>query len=403
MGSRRRIAAVVAGAAALAAAGWLAWSWASDGQRDSRASAEDSVRREAESMAAGEGEADAGAAASIPVRGARVRRDTFVLWVTAQGETSARRSATVSTEIQAPVRAVPVEEGDRVERGQVLVRLDTSEIRLDVEEARSAVEKARAAFRSMTLSDGELSDDSVRRQRREQARVRSGLEEARVRLERQRRRLEATRVRAPFPGRVASVAVSAGDRASQGDSLLSLLDLSRARVAVRVLESELPAVEVGRRVEARISAYPDRTFGGRVVSMNPVVDAGSNTARVTISLENPDARIVPGMHASVRIAGRLHEGRTFVPAEAVVERDRREVVFVFAPSDSGAARGRARWRYVTTGLENDRHVEIVPDGETDGVRPGEVVLTEGHATLAHDAAVRLQNADSLNPADGGEP
>ncbi len=401
MGSRRRIAAVVAVAVAVAAAGWFAWSWTSDGQRDSGATAEDSVRREAESMATGEGAA--GAAASIPVRGARVRRDTFVLWVTAQGETSARRSATVSTEVQAPVTAVPVEEGDRVERGQVLVRLDTSEIRLDVDEARSALEKARAAFRSMTLSDGELSDDSVRRQRREQARVRSGLEEARVRLERQRRRLEATRVRAPFPGRVASVAVSAGDRVSQGDSLLSLLDLSRARVAVRVLESELPAVEVGRRVEARISAYPDRTFEGRVASMNPVVDAGSNTARVTVSLENPDARIVPGMHASVRIAGRLHEGRTFVPAEAVVERDRREVVFVFAPSDSGAARGRARWRYVTTGLENDRHVEVVPDGETDGVRPGEIVLTEGHATLAHDAAVRLQNADSLNSADGGEP
>lgn len=401
MDSRRRIAAAVAVAAAVAAAGWLAWSRASDGQRESGATAEDSVRREAESMAAGEG--SAGAAASIPVRGARVRRDTFVLWVTAQGETSARRSATVSTEIQAPVTAVPVEEGDPVERGQVLVRLDTSVIRLDVDEARSAMERARAAFRSMTLSDGELSDDSVRRQRREQARVRSGLEEARVRLERQRRRLEATRVRAPFSGRVASVAVSAGGRVSQGDSLLSLLDLSRARVAARVLERELPAVEVGRRVEARISAYPDRTFVGRVVSMNPVVDAGSNTARVTVSLENPEARIVPGMHASVRIAGRLHEGRTFVPAEAVVERDRREVVFVFAPSESEAARGRARWRYVTTGLENDRHVEIVPDGETDGVRPGEIVLTEGHATLAHDAAVRLQNADSLSPADGGEP
>lgn len=384
--------AVLIGAIGL---GWLVWT--ADGDDGSGGeSVEDSVRREAAAVAGEDGPATA-----IPVEGARVRRDIFVLWVTAEGETSARQAATVSGEIQGQVEAVPVEEGERVRRGDLLVRLDSAEIRLDVEEARTALEEARARFRAMTLTDGDLASDSLRRQRREQARVRSGVAAARVELERQRRRLEATRIRAPFTGQVASVAVSPGDRIAQGDSLLSLLDLSRARVDVRVLESELPAVEVGRRVKARISAFPNRTFQGRVVSMNPVVDADSNTGRVTVSLENPDARIVPGMHADVRIAGRLHEGRVFVPQEAIVERDRREVVFVFAPSDSGSAAGRARWRYVTTGLENDRFVEIVPGEDTEVVEPGEVVLTDGHATLAHDARVRLRNADSLTRTGNG--
>ena len=398
MGRRAEAAGALILIAGALGGAWLLWA-EDGGNPEGRTSVEDSVRREASSVAE---EAGAIGAAAIPVRGARVRRDTFVLWVTARGETSARRAATVSTEVEGAVEAVPVEEGDRVRRGRILVRLDSTEVRLDVDGARAALEKARATFRSMTLSGGELTSDSLRRQRREQARVRSGLAEARVELQRQRRRLEATRIRAPFTGRVASLAVSAGDRVSRGDSLLSILDLSRARVDVRVLESELPAVEVGRRVEARLSAFPNRTFAGRVVSMNPVVDAESNTARVTVSLENPEARIVPGMHADVRIAGRLHEGRTFVPQEAVVERDRRDVVFVFAPTDSGAATGRARWRYVTTGLENDRYVEIVPDQGTDAVRPGEVVLTAGHATLAHDAGVRLRNADSLDAGQGGD-
>ena len=401
MGRGIRLAGAVAVLAAVAGGVWLL---RGEGGRAGMGGSggtgvEDSVRREAEAVAGGGG---SGAVAPIPVDGASVRRDTFVLWVAAQGETSARQAATVSSRLQGEVEAVPVEEGQSVQRGQILVRLDSTDVGLDLEEARASVEEARAQFRSMTLTDGELTSDSLRRQRREQARVRSGLASARVNLERQRSRLEATRVRAPFAGQVASVAVSAGDRVSAGDSLLAVMDLSRARVDVRVLESELPAVEVGRRAEARIAAYPNRTFEGRVVSVNPVVDAESNTARVTVSLENPRARIVPGMHASVRIAGRLHEGRTFVPQQAIVERDRREVVFVFAPSDSGSASGRARWRYVSTGLENDRFVEIVPGEETGTLEPGEVVLTEGHTTLAHDARVRLRNADSLEAGQGGD-
>lgn len=398
MMGRRRILVGTVAAVTLAGAGWIGWSHFADSGDGDAISAEDSVRRQAAEVAR---DGESGPAAAIPVEGTPVRRDTFVLWVTARGETSARQAATVSTRLQGEVEAVPAEEGQSVQRGDVLVRLDSTEVRLDLEEARAAVEEARARFRSMTLTGGELTTDSLRRQRRRQARVRSGLASARVELGRQRSRLEATRIRAPVDGRVASVAVSPGDRVTSDDSLLAVVDLSRARVHARVLESELPAVEVGRQAEARIAAYPGRTFRGRVLSVNPVVDAERNTARVTVSLENPRARIVPGMHASVRIAGRLHEGRTFVPQEAIVERDRRAVVFVFAPSDSGSAAGRARWRYVSTGLENDRYVEIVPGEETETLDPGEVVLTEGHTTLAHDARVRLRNADSLDLEQGG--
>lgn len=391
MNERVVIAGAVLVLAAAVVGGWLLWPGGGNGQ-GAGSSVVDRMREEARSVA--EGADRLGSVSAVPVTGTPVRRDTFVLWVTAEGETSARRSATVSAEVQGPVEAVPVEEGERVEGGELLVRLDSTVFHLEVEEARAAVEKARAEFRSMTLYDEELADESLRRERREQARVRSGLAEARIRLKKQERRLAATRVRAPFAGRVASLAVSPGDRVRSGDSVLAVLDLSRTRVDVRVLESELPAVAEGRRVRARLTAYPNRTFEGRVVSVNPQVDASSNTARVTVSLENPRARIVPGMHASVRIAGRLHEDRTFVPREAIVERDRREVVFVFQPSESDPALGRARWRYVSTGLENDRYVEIVPGEETEAVRPGEIVLTSGHTTLAHDARVRLRNADS---------
>jgi hypothetical protein len=108
------------------------------------------------------------------------------------------------------------------------------------------------------------------------------------------------------------------------------------------------------------------------------------------------------MHANVRIAGRLYEDRVSVPKEAIVERSRREVVFVFEPESEGASTGRAKWRYVTTGLENEDAIEVVPSEDTDELAEGEIVLVGGHTTLTHDAMVRLVEMEAEGGA-GGAP
>jgi len=167
---------------------------------------------------------------------------------------------------------------------------------------------------------------------------------------------------------------------------------------VNVLESEVGAIEVGRDTEVRFAAFAGEVFAGRVVTINPMVDEASHTTRVTVLLDNPGARILPGMYAEVRIAGRLYEDRVFVPRDAIVERDRRDVVFVFEPEKEGSDTGRAKWRYVTTGLENDRFVEIVPSEETEMVAEGEIVLVDGHTTLAHDARVKVDAGEEAEAA-----
>jgi membrane fusion protein (multidrug efflux system) len=88
-----------------------------------------------------------------------------------------------------------------------------------------------------------------------------------------------------------------------------------------------------------------------------------------------------------------------VPRAAILERDRRKLLFVFEPNEAGSARGFAKWRYVTTGLENDSVVEIVQSDDTEMVQPGEIVLTAGHHTLVHDARVRVtEKADTASNA-----
>lgn len=351
--------------------------------------AADSVRAAAEATAAREAFATE---VAIPVTAAPVRRDTFVLWVEAQGRAAALRTAPLHAEVAGPVVAAPLREGQAVAAGDLLVRIDPVPYRLAVRRAEAERDRALAAFEELTLFDEEMEEEEARAERERRARVRSGLPAAEAALEEARHELAKTEVRAPFAGLVGNLAVAEGSRLRAGDSVAVVVDLSRVDVDAEVLYTEVAHLEVGREARVDFPALRGGAFSGRVVSINPLVGRESRTARVTVRLENPRARILPGMPGTVRIAGRLLEDRLFVPPEAIVERDRRPVVFVFEPEAEGAATGRAKWTYVTTGAESGRFVELVPDEET-GEPPGAgtLVLVDGHATLVHDARVRIEN------------
>ena len=338
----------------------------------------------------------------LPVEGAVIQRDTFVIWVTASGRAASLRRAPLHADVQGPVTAVPVQEGEHVRAGQLLARIDPTLYELRAQRAEAGVARAQAEYLDRVLFDEEL-PDSVRLARAEQARIRVSLPDQEAQLAEARYELEKTRIVAPFAGLVANLAVAQGSRVRANDSIATIVDLSEIDIDAGVLHSELPLIEVGREATATFPALRGEVFQGRVVSVNPLVDPETQTARVTVRLSNPETRIVPGMPGNVRIAGRQLADRTFVPKEAVVERSRRQVVFVFEPGAPGSETGRAQWEYVTLGLENDTQFEIIPNPDGDDTfvpAGGEIVLVDGHATLTHDAQVRIDNhSDLATPAD----
>ena len=170
---------------------------------------------------------------------------------------------------------------------------------------------------------------------------------------------------------------------------MTVLDLDPVLVQVQVLEGELGALEVGRSAVVRFAAYPDQVLAGRITSINPLVDGETRTVRVSVTISNAQRRILPGMYARVALEARRLPGRVLVPRVALLERDRRSLVFVYHGDTSGSAPGTAEWRYVTEGAGNDSVVEILPDPGSRSLEPGEIVLVEGHESLVHDAPVRL--------------
>ena len=334
---------------------------------------------------------------AIPVEGAQVVLDTLVISVSAAAQAAAQKQVTVRSQVSGPVASVRVRENQSVNRGAVLVEIDTTEYALRVADAQARVAAAEAQYRELTLFDDTIEDPEVRAERERVARAQSGLDQANIAHQQAMLELSRASIRAPFAGRIADVNVVPGQWVTASDQLVTVVDLNPIEVEVQVLESEVALLQSGRGASISFAAFPGEMFAGEIATINPLVDRDTRTARVTVAIPNPDGRILPGMYARVSLEARKFPDRIMVPRSAVLERDRRTMLFVF---EGEGQTGLAKWRYVTTGLSNDSLIEILPDRETDMVAAGEWVLTDGHYTLIHDAQVRL--VSSVREA-GGRP
>lgn len=195
--------------------------------------------------------------------------------------------------------------------------------------------------------------------------------------------LERTRITAPFSGRVANLTVDEGQYVGQSEEICTLLRDDRMRVEVDVLESDVVHVREGASTRIHVPALgpeSDSTalFQGSVWSVNPQVSPESGTGRVTVSVPNPNRRLVSGLYANVWLETERLQDRLVVPDEAVLVRQGRDLVFVIEG-------GHAQWTYVNLGARSGDRVEI-----TKGVAPGDTVAVDGHFALAHDAPVRVE-------------
>lgn len=344
------------------------------------------------------GPAQFSASMASPVMGAEVVRDTLWIRVTAAGQAEAYRRATLAAQVEGVVRALPVRENQSIDAGDALVQIDTVEAALELAQARADLRAAQTDYRQRILFDDEIEDPAVREERERIARSTSGLDQAEVALRQAELQLERARVTAPFGGRIANVQVVEGQHVTAGTELLTVVDLDPIKVEVQVLESELRYLSEGRRGTLTFNAYPGEAFVGRVETINPIVDPETSTGRVTVLLPNADGRIKPGMYAEVSLDAEALPDRILVPRSAILQRDRRPMLFVYEEDERG---GLAKWRYVNPGRENDTYVEILPEGPEQGmVEPGEIVLVDGHHYLAHDTRVRLVEDVA---AEGGRP
>ena len=331
----------------------------------------------------------------------------------ASGYVTARRIATVSSKVSGKVMEVLVEEGMKVEAGQILARLDSSNVEKSLRLAEAQFESTRRALDETQANldqaerelrrAGKLAADKIASQS-ELDRAEADVKSLTARLAKQtadisvaerevavwRQQLDDTIIRAPFAGIVTSKNAQPGEMISPMSAgggftrtgICTIVDMSSLEIEVDVSESYINRVEADRPVEATLDSYPDWRIPAKVIAIIPTADRQKATVKVRVGFEKLDPRVLPemGVKVAFQSAGEASETSSasrsiVVPKAAVRQQDGRDVVWL-------VREGRVERRAVTVAARRGDDVTLA-----SGVSGGDRLVVEGADHLADGAKV----------------
>lgn len=307
----------------------------------------------------------AAAAAVIPVEVMPIERRDLVETLSLVGSVAANESAQVRAEIAGIVRAVALEEGEQVKKGQLLVKIEDAEIAAQTEEAESAYQ---LALLNLKRSESLAKTSSVTQADRDRAEAEARSAKARLAL--QRSRLEKTEIRAPFDGVVGERTVSPGDFVSNQSVITSVDDLSRLKIEFEVPERFFRKIHVGTRFTVRTENGTE--VPGEVYFVSSAISRETRSSTVKGYLMNPPPELKPGMFANVDLVLEVHQNVLVAPEGSILMTPGGAQLVLVRPKGAEHFASIVR---VRVGLRSKGMAEIIPIGEQ--LRDNEVVVASG--------------------------
>lgn len=319
--------------------------------------------------------------------------------VDAVGNTRAFESVTITAKVSGNVEKISFVEGQHVEAGAELVRLDEAEKRADLETTRAMIataqsqreetmqkfERAQALRRSGSGTEAQVADLTLQLRTAE-----TNITAAKARERSAMARLDDLVVRAPFSGRVGLRQVSLGALVDNKTTITTLDDVSQVRLDFSVPETLVPKIAVGAVVEAQSVSYPGRKFEGKVSVIDTRIDPITRSAKLMALIDNKDAALKPGMFMNVLLQIASRENAIMVPEEAVVAEGPRQIAFIVKD-------GKIERRVVTIGQRQDGKVEVV-----EGLKIAEVIVVRGTQRVRQGMPVQTKPAFPPAPAPAAQ-
>jgi membrane fusion protein, multidrug efflux system len=272
--------------------------------------------------------------------------------LTVVGSLAANESAALRAEIAGQVREVFFEEGQRVTKNQVLLKIDDSELRAQFAQTES---RFKLAELSLARNQGLLETKTV--SQADFDRVNAEYSASSAELSLLRVRLAKTEIKAPFDGIVGSRAISPGDYVTQSSVIAQIDDLSRLKIDFQVPERFIGKIKQGTPFALRSKSIDaSARVQGEVYFVSSVIDRNTRASEVKGLLANPPAELKPGMFANVEIVLDVRKGALTVPEGAILSSVRGAQLIVV--KDEGAEKV-ADFIPVELGLRARGLVEIV--------------------------------------------
>lgn len=340
----------------------------SDGDDDSDAQDSDTK----DSDAKDKDEKDKDEKAPIPVEAAAIETGRISSYISATANLVPESEVRVLAEWEGRVDRLNVEEGDRINKGQVLAELARQDGEITLQKAKLKASTSRLAFdRAERLKEQELlSPDAFDK-------IALDFEIASQEQAEAEWQYEKTLIRSPFTGRITERMLQPGQHVRPGDELFTVADFDPLIARIYLPERDVLTLDEGRGVNISLRADNTIHFAGSIRQISPVVDTATGTVKVTIEARSVPAKVRPGAFVHIDIVRDTVADAVLMPRDAVVRELQSAYVFV-------ANNGVAEKRPVTLGLEEEDLIQA-----TSGLTTGEAVIIAGQGGLKDGSAIKL--------------
>lgn len=331
----------------------------------------------------GAGDAHTDDVAAIPVETATASRGDIYAVYSGTAPIEAFADATVIAKVGGEVREILVEEGDEVESGDVLARLDGERFRLEMEQAGANLRKLQRDYqRNLDLRDrGLISEGDFEKIQFETEALKAEYELAALEF-------DYTRIRAPIDGVISERLIKIGNMIEVNEPTFHLTSLEPLISYLHIPEREYRRIDAGQKATVEADAIPGEQFAATVARVSPIVDPDTGTFKITVEVSDPTRRLKPGMFGRINIVYDMRSNAMQIPRSAIVEEDGQPAVYVV----NGDIVER---RVIRTGYTEGSRIEVI-----EGLEENEEFVIVGQATLKNGSTVSVINAESTAETAG---
>jgi len=329
---------------------------------------------------------------------------TVRLVIRATGTFVADESSGVAPQVPGQIIETPVDVGDRVDTGQVIVRLDDRDARLRLAQAEAGLQQAEAqaqniqseAKRSAELfQDGILARSEYERSTTQLATSQAAVAQARAQVDVAKKAVEDSIIRAPFAGHISARPIAVGEYVTPASQVATVVRIQPIKLELQVPESGAVKMRTGMPVAVEVAGYPGAKFNGVVSARNVAIDPNSRAMTVEAKFANLDSRLTPGMFGNAEVHLPGSERAVLVPQAAVVQIANGESSGVYIIDGDNARIRVVQVGDVQPGEEQARMVRVL-----SGLDAGALVAASNLDQLFDGAAVRL-NSGAIAPGASG--
>jgi membrane fusion protein (multidrug efflux system) len=312
----------------------------------------------------------------------------------AVGSLRASNGADLSLQLAGVVEEINFQSGDKVEKGQLLLRLRSDDeiaklkaLEAQADLARITYERDLRQLKAQAISQQVADTDAA------------NVKNTEALAAQQRAIVDQKMLKVPFAGRLGIRQVDLGQYLAAGSAVVTLQALTPIYVDFMLPQQAMAQLKVGQKVMARVDAYPGKTFAGDILAISPKVEVGSRNVQVRATLANDDQTLMPGMFATVDIDVGAPQQQLTLPQTAITYNAYGNIVYVVddkGKGPDGKPRLVVRQVFVETGATRGDQVAILK-----GLKEGDTVVTGGQMKLRNGVPVTVNN--SVLPKDDPNP